>query len=178
MGYESTDVVPIQEVIVWSKHAARKKCHPSWDWEDLSGDMMLAVVIRQSQTAEEVSMAFRWGYVDWIRKKFGRDENSAKKGAMKEVSMQVKDDSGEYRELDFPDPFVNVELTAELSFTQEALLKILKHERERAIAQMWMDGFVMGEIAQICGVTESRICQIITHRIKPVLDKLNRIVLS
>lgn len=141
------------------------------DIDDIYGDILLRYVEYPPKTDGEMWMCCKFAAHDWMRRMWGR--RGGKTAAIQYAPAYVTDDQGnETPTLDFvPDETVNIDDLVSSKLVRDALPFVLK-ERELWIASCTLDGWTLGEIGMMLGVTESRVSQILTSRIKPRIQRL------
>lgn len=178
VGYSLHDY---EAYILVARRYAMKVCfhHPEWDAGDLEGTILEALLIWPPKNPEKVehhvNARCKFATADWMRSRLGRQGQKALVFATESLDEErevVTDQDGTVTLYDImPDQTAEVDTEALANIIEAWLPKILKHDRDRTVLAMFIEGYNLREIGEVLGVSESRISQILTGRVKPALHR-------
>lgn len=146
--------------------------HPHWDQGDIEGEILLACVLHPPQSQHHLSMRCKWATADWQRSRLGRHGHKAHLENAIKLEQPLNDDMP-VTVGDLIPSYVDMDDQAVVSSIRNAF-PLLMHEREAMVADMLVEGFSQSEIARAFNVTESRISQLVTGRIRPAIERFLR----
>ena len=164
---------PAQQIL-FARRWARKVCRDRswWDVDDLEGRILLDCVRWPPYSIESLTKRASGSTTDWIRERLGRYGQKSHVEHTLSIDRQSSDPDNNLSLLDtIEDRSISPQEVAEAAELVDNLSWMFVGRDEQIVIGI-LKGYTFAEIGETLGVTESRVSQIITKRIRPTILRI------